>query len=107
MNLRYALHPKADRDVDEIADELVDRGNLDLGLRFLTLAYEAFDLISSQPEMGWSCRLRRKELVTVRVFRIKAPFEKYLIFYQLIDGQIEILRVLHGAQDIDQCLFVD
>ena len=105
MNLRYALHPKADRDIDEIADELVDRGNLDLGLRFLTLAYEAFDLISSQPEMGWSSRLKNKKLADVRVFRIKAPFEKYLIFYRRVAAGIEILRVLHGAQDIDQYLF--
>ena len=107
MNLRYALQPKADRDLDETANELVDRGNLELGLSFLTLADEAFELLSTQPEMGWSCRLKRKKLEGIRVFRIRAPFEKYLIFYRLCSGRIEILRVLHGAQGLDEYLFMD
>ena len=30
---------------------------------------------------------------------------KYLIFYHIVSGRIEILHVLHGAMDIDAVLF--
>lgn len=32
------------------------------------------------------------------------PVGKYLIFYRLIDGGLEIVRVLHGARDIENLL---
>ena len=104
MNFGYVVRPKADRDIDDIADELSERANLDTGLRFVALAYESFALIASQPEMGWPCRLRHRELKSARVFRIGEPFEKYLIFYQPLRGQIEMLRILHGAQDLEERL---
>ncbi len=30
--------------------------------------------------------------------------DNYLVFYQLIDGGIEVFRVLHGARDIEKLL---
>ena len=50
--------------------------------------------------MGWPCRVRHSELEDARNFRVSARFEKHLIFYQPFDDRIEILRVLHGAQDL-------
>ncbi len=35
--------------------------------------------------------------------RVKG-FEKYLIFYRVFDNYIEIVRVLHSAQDIDSIM---
>ena len=34
-----------------------------------------------------------------------APFRDYLIFYRVTAEAVEILRVLHGARDIDRLLF--
>ena len=31
-------------------------------------------------------------------------FRRYLIFYRLIDSEVEILRVIHGARDIEDIL---
>jgi toxin ParE1/3/4 len=36
----------------------------------------------------------------IRLWRIRG-FERYLIFYRPIPDGIEVIRVLHGARDID------
>ncbi len=39
----------------------------------------------------------------IRLWFVKG-FEKYLIFYRVFDNYIEIVRVLHSAQDIDSIM---
>lgn len=51
-------------------------------------------------EVGWHCKVRHPQLMTARTFRVSERFDKFLIFYQPYDDRIEILRVLHGAQDL-------
>jgi len=45
--------------------------------------------------------MHNPRLKTVRVFRVSAPFENYLIFHQRRGIRIEILRLLHGSQDLE------
>jgi toxin ParE1/3/4 len=53
-----------------------------------------FDTLLSFPEMGRS----RKDLdADLRSF----PFKRFIIFYRLIEDGIEIFRVLHGKQNIE------
>jgi plasmid stabilization system protein ParE len=33
-----------------------------------------------------------------------STFDKYLIFYRIVSSGIDIIRVLHGARDIDRIL---
>src|SRR5262249_45355065 len=96
-----------DKDLDDIADDLVERANLETGIRFLSNAYETFLLIASHPRMGWACRLRKLSLAGVRVFRVSPPFGKYLVFYVVQDERIEILRVIHGAMDLEPRLSIE
>jgi plasmid stabilization system protein ParE len=51
--------------------------------------------------MGWRCKFADPRLKGVRVFRVSAPFEEHLIFYRLRGKRIEILRLLHGSQDVE------
>lgn len=104
MSLGYVVRPRADKDIDDITEELVERATLDVALQFLAVAFETFSLMATQPDMGWSCRLQHPDLKSARVFRVGIPFEKYLIFYQPHQEQIEVLRIIHGAQDIEQRL---
>ena len=101
MSAGYALRPKADRDLDEILDDFFERASPEVALRFLAAAHDAFGLVATQPEMGWPCRLSHRDLAEARVFRIGKPFEKYLFFYLPWRQQIQILRILHGAQDLE------
>ncbi len=73
MILGYVITPKADADLDEIADNLVDYAGLDYGLRFIAEAFRRFELLSSQPEMGWPCRVQHKDLSRARVFTMEQP----------------------------------
>jgi toxin ParE1/3/4 len=100
VSARYVILPKADRDLDDAADFLVNEAGLDVGLSFLAAAQGTFSLLAGQPDMGWRYRFRNPALGSVRVFRV-AQFEKFLIFYRAASECIEILRVLHSSQDLD------
>ncbi len=54
---------------------------------------EKFSLLRDFPHIG---REQNGLLINLRSFVVK----DYLIFYQPLDDGIEILRVMHGAQDI-------
>jgi toxin ParE1/3/4 len=96
----YGIRPRADRDLDEIANYYVDESGLDLGLRFLAAAEKTFELLASQPRIGWRCRLTHPALRTARVFFVEG-FPKILVFYRPSPAPIEILRVLHGSRNLE------
>ena len=100
MSFGYVVRPRADRDIDEIADYLTDESGLETGLQFLAGIYETFSLLASNREMGWRSKIRHPRLMTARTFPASSRFDKYLIFYQPFQDRIEILRVLHGSQNL-------
>ena len=100
MSFGYVVRPRADQDIDGIADYLVAQSGLDIGLLFLSEMYETFALLGTRREIGWHCKVRHPQLMTARTFRVSERFDKFLIFYQPYQDRIEILRVLHGAQDL-------
>ena len=53
------------------------------------------------PGLGEKWESTKPRLDGLRVSRIER-FEKHLLFYRLADDGIEIVRVLHGARDIDR-----
>lgn len=55
---------------------------------------ERFSLIAAQPMMG---RARDELAASLRSF----PFGRYVIFYLPIEDGIDVVRVLHGARDIE------
>jgi toxin ParE1/3/4 len=100
----YTIRPKADLDIDEIADYLTAQSSFGMALGFLSEAHRSFALLASQPGMGWQCKMNHPRLKSARMFRVGAPFEDYLIFYQPRGKRIEILRLLHGSQNLDNLL---
>jgi toxin ParE1/3/4 len=52
-------------------------------------------LLAEHPQLGERVERYRPGLRRLTV-------GNYLVFYQLIEGGIEVFRVLHGARDIDQ-----
>jgi toxin ParE1/3/4 len=56
--------------------------------------------LSKNPHAGSLCKFRNAEIVDTR--RIGIPqFRKHLIFYSVTGGELTILRVLHGARDLE------
>jgi toxin ParE1/3/4 len=62
---------------------------------------ETFALLASHPGIGWLPPFRkRKGPETFRVFSVSG-FDKILVLYRPVGDRVEILRVLHGARDLD------
>ena len=59
--------------------------------------------IVKSPSSGTLCSFRSSQLRDVRRTAI-AGFRKHLIFYRFSEGEITILRVVHGARDLERLL---
>jgi len=99
----YVVRPKVSEDLDEQAFYLAKEASAEIGHRFLIAAHETFNLLATQPEMGWHPRLRHPSLTSLRVFRISG-FDRILILYRPIKDGVEIIRVIHGSRDIERIL---
>ena len=65
---------------------------------FARAVQRTVSLLSSQPRMGkpWNPRW-------IRVFPVH-KFTDYLIFYHALEEEVEILRIVHGRQDLRDLL---
>lgn len=71
--------------------------------RFLDATTE---LLSSSPGIGGLYGSTNERFVGLRVFPVRG-FRNHLIFYREREHGIEIIRVLHGASDVDAALVND
>jgi len=97
--------PRADADVDEAADYYAEQESMDLALRFLDAVERAYKFIAQNPQTGSPGQYDAPQLDGVRRWPVPG-FDSYLVFYRLVGEWIEIVRVLHGARDIER-LFED
>jgi len=92
----YRLSRQAEADVDAIYDYVAE-ANRSAADR-LSFAFERkFRLLASQPLLG---QLRPDLAPNLRCFTLG----NYVIFYRSEGREVEIVRVIHGARDI-QALF--
>jgi toxin ParE1/3/4 len=75
--------------------------NLDAAERFLVAAEETFLKLAEMPQMGRLREFSQPHLADIRSWPIRG-FENYLIFYRAMAIGIDVLRVIHGARDIDR-----
>jgi toxin ParE1/3/4 len=100
MKRKIIKTPEARRDLIEIADYIA-RDSIDAALRFLDMADHEFAQLALMPGMGPCREFSSDRLGEVRSWPIKG-FMNYLIFYRELPGAIEVLRVIHGARNIDE-----
>jgi toxin ParE1/3/4 len=97
---RIIKRPAAKRDLIEQAD-FIAQDNLDAALRFLDAEEQTFAQLARLPRIGKSRKVKSQSFANVRQFPI-TDFEKHLVFYRPIRGGIEVLRILHGARDLNR-----
>jgi toxin ParE1/3/4 len=100
-----SIAPRADKDIDEHFGLIAAGAGIDAAARFHDRLYEMFRLIAWMPGAGKLYGFRRKRLSTLRSWPVKG-YRNFLIFYRRTRRGIEIVRVLHGARDI-QRIFED
>ena len=104
MALRVSVKPDVRRDIVALAD-YISRDSLDAALRFLDAAERTFDFLSEHREVGQLCDFQDPETTGMCVWPVDG-FRNHLVFYRVSDVGVEIIRVLHGARDIE-ALFGD
>ena len=67
---------------------------------FLRSAHETFERLAQMPRVGASRRFRNPRFEGVRMWRV-GGFPKHLIFYRALSDGIVVLRVVHGARDLE------
>jgi toxin ParE1/3/4 len=85
--------PLAETDILEIWNYIAD-DSVAAADRWVDRLDEQFRVLAMQPAMG---RARDELARDVR----SLPFGRYVIFYVPLDDGIDVVRVLHGARDID------
>lgn len=91
-------HEAVKRSLESIADYLVLEASLKVALRFLERAEEAFALILRSPGIGHPQEFRSLKLGGVRAWHVRG-FRKWLVYDREVEDGIEVLDVMHGAQD--------
>ena len=77
----------------------IGENNLDAARRFLTAAQDACKALARMPGMGALRDFDNPEWAQLRSWPIKG-FENFLIFYLPTPTGIDVVRVIHGAQDL-------
>lgn len=96
MSSRYELTDLADQDLFEIS-LYIAQNSVGAAERFIDTMNEKFQLLADSPRLGRS----REELAPgLRSLSIG----KYVIFYRPTEDSILVIRVLHGARDIETIL---
>lgn len=100
MSGRIVLRQDAHDDIDGVSDYIA-RDNLDAARRFRAMVRHDLGALCEMPGMGALREFDNPRLAGVRSWPVK-HFRNYLIFYRPIEIGIEVLRVLHGARDIER-----
>ena len=99
MSYSVTPSPDSERDLERLIDYFDER-SAELAGRFLDAVRQTYGFLISNPEAGQICRFRDPEAAGIRVWPVD-DFKNHLIFYRLTEDGIEVVRVLHGARDIE------
>ena len=99
MKLALFLLPRAEMDIDAHCGFFAKQ-SVEKALRFDKAVFDSFERLCKMPFVGTERKFSNSKLWGIRLWFVK-EFEKYLIFYRVFDNYIEIIRILHSAQDID------
>lgn len=102
MNRRVTRHRKAKRDVLR-AFVYIGENNLDAAERFLAAFDRDVRRLAEMPGIGARREFANPKLADLRSLPITG-FTNYLIFYRYDDQHVQILRVIHGARDVERAL---
>jgi len=103
MTSRFRLSPPAVRDLYELAERLRRVSGLETSRRFARASRLTFQRYADMPGLGERHDSVKPNLAQLRIGRVDG-FGNHLVFYRPVDEGIEIVRVLHGARDVERAL---
>lgn len=102
MTYGLRILPLADADVDNAA-LFIARDSVEAAMRFYDAVEASYRQIRDHPKRWPLYELDHPRLQELRKCFVTG-FRSYLIFYRIDADMVEIIRVLHGAQDIPSVL---
>lgn len=103
MTPAVTQRPRARLDLLEQFVYLGERGGIELAERYFTAVEATCARLAAQPRSGTRHYSGSPRLTGMRRSPVRG-FAKYLIFYLPSAGGIDVVRVLHSAQDIEHIL---
>jgi toxin ParE1/3/4 len=92
MSARYTLSPRAQADLEEIWQYTAKRWTIEQAETYVRQLAGHFVLLARHPEIGMSCN-------EIRPGYYKFPAGSHILFYRIINGDINIVRILHERMD--------
>jgi len=105
MSREIIVHDEARFEVIDYAYRIAE-DSLRASDRFVNAIDAAYVRLAEMPGIGVSREYSNPKLSGMRMWPVPG-FEKYLIFYRANDTELRVLRVLHGAQDIENLFTPD
>jgi toxin ParE1/3/4 len=100
---RLVLSDAAVADILEQAEWYVGQSGAALAKRWEKAVTTALFRILANPAAGTRCYFRPIDLRDVRR-TLMAGFPKHLLFYRFQETEVFVLRVVHGARDLENLL---
>ncbi len=103
MSFILRVRPQGGRDIDRFVRYLAVHVSENIARRYLLKSIELFGKLETQPEHGsrWDSSDPRFDGI---LYRTPRRFKNHVVFYQVLEDTVEIIRVLHASQDIKQAL---
>ncbi|MEK7724621.1 MAG: type II toxin-antitoxin system RelE/ParE family toxin [Acidobacteriota bacterium] len=99
MNYEIRKKPQAERDIEECF-VYIGEDNLDVAVHFLVAVEDSIEEIGRNPFVGSQRKFKNPQVKNLRMRLVKS-FSNFQIFYTTQAETIEIIRVLHGARDLE------
>lgn len=97
--MKINVTPRARRDQNEIVEHLAPE-SLDAALLFIAKLHETYAVIGAQPRVGhFRADMRDERKHGIRCLVVNG-FPNHLVFYRVNGDDIDVVRILHGARDI-------
>jgi toxin ParE1/3/4 len=93
--MKIELSPAAVQDLRDIWRGFAENSTLNLADKKIAILQNKLTLLSQFPAAG---RQREELMLGMR----SLPALEFVIFYQIFDTKVQIVRILNGRRDIDQ-----
>lgn len=90
---RYELSNKADIDLEEIFDYTKNEFGINQAIKYVSEFSSKFNHLLINPTIG-----RHRLEINNKLFSLSK--DEHLIFYEILENSILIVRILHGSRDL-------
>ena len=100
---KLSFSEAAASDILEQADWYEEQSDRNLSRRWQTAVTRTISLLMRSPLLGQLCHFGDRDLAELRRIPI-AGFPKHLLFYKFANEELLIVRIIHGARDLNDLL---